>query len=49
MQERMMNEYRYNTKFREYVDKYCKKHKISPEAAIEHMIIRHVYLMYTEV
>ena len=49
MQERMMNEYRFNTKFREYVDKYCKKHQILPAAAMEHMIIRHVYLMYTEV
>lgn len=49
MQERMMNEYRCNTKFREYVDKYCKKHQILPAAAMDHMIIRHVYLMYTEV
>ena len=49
MQERMMNEYRFNTKFREYVDKYCKKHKISQEAAMKHQIVRHVYLVYTEV
>lgn len=49
MQERMMNEYRFNSKFREYVDKYCIKHKISPAAAMEHQIIRRVYLMYTEV
>lgn len=49
MQERMMNEYRYNTKFREYVDKYCKKHQILPAAAMEHQIIWNVYLMYTEV
>ena len=49
MQERMMNEYRFNSKFREYVDKYCNKHKISPEAAMEHKIVRQVYLMYTEV
>ena len=49
MQERMMNEYRFNSKFREYVDKYCNKHKISPEAAMEHQIIRLVYLVYTEV
>lgn len=49
MHEKMMNEYRYNTKFREYVDKYCKKHQTSPAAAMEHQIIRNVYLMYTEV
>ena len=44
-----MNEYRFNTKFREYVDKYCNKHKISLAAAMEHQIIRQVYLVYTEV
>lgn len=49
MQKRMMNEYRFNSKFREYVDKYCKKHQISPAAAMEHQIIRQVYLVYTEV
>ena len=49
MQERMMNEYRFNTKFREYVDKYCKKHEITIDEAMEHKLIRQVYLDYTEV
>ena len=49
MQERMMNEYRFNTKFREYVDKYCKKHEITIDEAMEHKLIRQVYLDYTEI
>ena len=49
MQERMMNEYRFNKRFREYVDRYSKDHDISPRIAMSHEIVRQVYLMYTEV
>lgn len=45
----MQNEYKHNSKFREYVDAYCKKHRISVAEALEHEIVRQVFLMYTDV
>lgn len=38
--------YNDNGKYREYVDKYCKKHGISPENAIKTIICRAVYDQY---
>ncbi len=43
------NEYRYNKRFREYVDKYCKKHGCTVEEALQHELIKQVYRHYTEV
>lgn len=45
----METEYKFNPKFREYVDKYCAVHKITLEEAMEHALIRQVYLYYREV
>ncbi|MCI8483477.1 MAG: hypothetical protein HFH41_03950 [Lachnospiraceae bacterium] len=45
----MENEYRFNERFREYVDKYCKKHGCDTEEALKHAIVREVYLQYTDV
>lgn len=45
----MMNEYRYNSSFREYVDKYSKSRGCTVEEAMQHAIVRQVYLYYTEV
>ena len=35
--ERLYNE---DDRFRRYVDEYCKKHKITPRAAFDHVIVR---------
>ena len=45
----MMIFYNNNKDFKTYVDKYCKKHEITIDEAMEHKLIRQVYLDYTEV
>ena len=45
---KLMNEYCYNAKFRDYVDKYCKKHSLTVKEALRHEIVKQVYLYYTE-
>lgn len=45
----MLNEYRYNQKFRQYVDKYCAERGTSVEEALKHELVRQVCLQYTEV
>ena len=42
-------EYRFNKRFRDYVDKYCKVNKVSVEDALQHSFIKAVYLRYTDV
>ena len=32
--------YRDTPRFKEYVDKYCKKHEITPEEAIRHEVVK---------
>lgn len=46
---RLRNEYRHNNKFRQYVDKYCKSHQLTVDEALQHEVVRQVYLYYTEV
>jgi hypothetical protein len=41
-----MEEYNLNPEFKEYVDKYCLKAKITPEAATQHLIVKGVEEMY---
>lgn len=48
MEALMKNDYRYNTDFRNYVDKYCQKQGISIEDAMQHVIAREVWRQYTE-
>ena len=43
------NEYKHNQKFRDYVNKYSRHHKISIEEALKHKRVRQVYLYCTEV
>ena len=43
------NEYRYNTAFREYVDKHCKRYNLTVDEALRHEIVKQVYLYYAEV
>lgn len=43
------NEYVHNKKFRDYVDKYAKNHGITVDEALEHDLVRQVFLMYTDV
>ncbi len=47
--ENVKNEYRFSSRFRRYVDKYCAQHKITVEEALKHEIVRQVCLQYTEV
>ena len=43
------NEYKYNQRFRDYVDKYCKDYGYTVEEALTHALIKQAYLYYTEV
>ncbi len=43
------NEYMFNSKFRQYVDKYCAAHGISVGEALTHALVRQVCRQYTEV
>lgn len=43
------NEYKFNQKFREYVDKYCNTYGCTVEEALQHELVRQVCLMYTDV
>lgn len=45
----MLTEYKFNKKFRDYVDKYCNTRKISLEEALKHELVRQAYLYYREV
>ena len=45
----MWNEYRNNKKFRDYVDKYCTKHGITVAEALQHELMRRIFLMNTDV
>ena len=49
MGKNLRNEYRHNSEFRVYVDKYCKMHDITVEESLRHELVRQVYLYYTEV
>lgn len=49
MGRNLHNEYRHNSKFRAYVDKYCKANDIKVEEALQHELVRQAYLYYTEV
>ena len=44
----IQNDYMFNRRFREYVDKYCKKHGYTVEEALTHELVRQAYLHYTE-
>lgn len=39
--------YNNNPHFKRYVDKYCKKHSLTVEEALQHEIVRLVYLEYS--
>ena len=49
MGRNLHNEYIHNSKFRAYVDKYCTVHDITVEEALQHEIVRQVYLHCAEV
>ena len=45
----MMKEfYNTNTDFKNYIDKYCKKHKCTVEEALQHKLVKEVYEQYKE-
>lgn len=39
--------YNNNSDFKRYVDKYCKQYGYTVEEALQHEIIRQVYLQYS--
>ena len=41
--------YESNNDFKQYVDKYCVKHKIDRETAFEHSVIRNAFDYYKHV
>ena len=45
----MMEFYNHNEDFKRYVDRYCNQYGLSVDEALEHEIVRQVYLYYTEV
>ena len=47
--EMMQNDYAYNRRFREYVDKYCRKHGCTVAEALTHELVRQAWRHYTEV
>ena len=44
--EDLQDAYKTNKDFREYVDKYCAKHRLTDDKALEHNIIKAIALMY---
>ena len=38
--------YQENADFKEYVDKFCKKHKTLPELAMKCVVVQEVYKAY---
>ena len=42
----MKDLYMKNKGFREYIDKYCEKHKIPMDVAFTHQIIKAIALIY---
>lgn len=45
----ILNEYRFNRKFREYVDEYCKENGISVEDALSQEKVKNICRHHTEV
>lgn len=48
-EENIRNEYRFNSRFRRYVDRYCESRHVTVEEALGHAIVRQVCMNYTEV
>ena len=44
----IQNEYMFNRRFREYVDKYCQDNECTVEEAFTHEAVRKAYLHFTE-
>ena len=40
--------YNSNPDFKNYMDKYCKKHKCTVEEALKHKLVKAVYEQYKE-
>lgn len=49
MNQMIMNEYQYNSNFREYVDKYCNKNQCTVDEAFDNETIKRMFWRYTEV
>lgn len=48
-EENIRNEYRFNSRFRRYVDIYYESRHVTVEEALGHAIVRQVCMNYTEV
>ena len=45
----IQNEYKFNGKFRKFVDEYCKEHKCEKQDAFNQKLIKQEFWRYTEV
>ena len=45
----IVNDYRHNIIFRNFVQKYCKKHCVDTMDALQHENVKQAWRMYTEV
>ncbi len=43
------NEYRHNSRFRKYVDEYCREHGVTTEEALDRDKVRQAFWRFTEV
>ena len=48
-EENIKNEYRFNIKFRRYVDRYCERRNVTVEEALGNESVRKACMRYTEV
>ncbi len=46
--ELILNEYRHNSKFRKYVNEYCKKNKCTIKDALKTEKVKQRFWLYTE-
>lgn len=46
--DKIKNEYRFNSRFKRYVDRYCASRGISVEEALTHKIVKRVCMSYTD-
>ena len=48
VKEEMEKFYNTNENFKMYVDKYCTKHKLTTDIALEHLLVKYAYIDFME-
>ena len=49
MRQMAENEYRYNSRFRAFVDDWCREHGVTTEEALERDEVKQAFWRFTEV